>query len=379
MMPAARTTYQEVNKDRLCPVCGGDHKCGLGADGSIQCGRRTGTQPGFVCLGAAKGDLQFSLYRREDDPALRQNQGGGNGSGKKGKGLYPLKATGGPSTLKPADGNGTAAAEAPAAAPRRDWIAAARQLAEALTPEKRAALAALLGLPEHALSLLPLVGFSPKGFHEGYYDQSCFTFPQTDAAGALSGIVCRYTDGTKKLMSGSHAGLYLPAGWRDRPGPVLAVEGPTCTLAGIALGLAVVGRPSNAGGVDLLAQLLRDLPAERPVIVMGEYDPNEKGGWPGLEGARKTAAGLADKLGRNTSWCLPPDKAKDVRAWANAQKLDPACSDSWSGGGSGSWPGSRQNGTSSRPRPHSTPPRLARPNPSSAWRRHGFQRSSRNP
>ncbi|WP_171475045.1 hypothetical protein [Frigoriglobus tundricola] len=49
-------------------------------------------------------------------------------------------------------------------------------------------------------------------------------------------------------MPGSKRGLTLPTGWRDRPGPVFVVEGPTDAAALTAAGLAAVGRPSNAGG-----------------------------------------------------------------------------------------------------------------------------------
>lgn len=34
-----RTCHRPVSKERLCPVCSGDHKCGMGDDGSIQCSR----------------------------------------------------------------------------------------------------------------------------------------------------------------------------------------------------------------------------------------------------------------------------------------------------------------------------------------------------
>jgi phage/plasmid primase-like uncharacterized protein len=288
-----------------CPVCGGQDACSEGDDGLLFCRRCGGEQLGFVYLGVAKGDPQFSLYRREGDPELRQNQSGGR-SRRDAKNGRPTSV---------------------------DWNALARHFAAALTASRLAQLARILGLPEQAISLLPLVGYSSRGHHPDYYGQDCFTFPQMDASGQVTGLCCRYPDNSKKLMAGSRAGLYLTQGWEESTGPLLAVEGPTCALAGAALGMAVVGRPSNTGGVEPLAQLLRGLPAERPLIVLGEYDPNDKGGWPGLEGAKKTAAALADRLGRNTSWCLPPEKAKDVRAWAIAQGLDPQRPELWNEAG----------------------------------------------
>ena len=58
--------------------------------------------------------------------------------------------------------------------------------------------------------------------------------------------------------------------WLNYSGPVFIVEGPSDVAAGITLGLCVVGRPSNIGGVDLLAQLLRNV--HRKIIVIAERD-----------------------------------------------------------------------------------------------------------
>ena len=100
-------------------------------------------------------------------------------------------------------------------------------------------------------------------------------------------------------------------------------EGPSDVLALRAAGLSAVGRPSNMGGAELLAELLRGLPASRPMIVLGEIDPKADGKWPGKEGATATAKRLAQLLpGRPVAWALPPDGVKDVRAWFQAQGLD---------------------------------------------------------
>ena len=58
-----KTTLKAVSAASPCPVCGKDHKCSLGADGLILCGRESDEVPGFVCLGPADGDPQFTLYR----------------------------------------------------------------------------------------------------------------------------------------------------------------------------------------------------------------------------------------------------------------------------------------------------------------------------
>ena len=198
-----------------------------------------------------------------------------------------------------------------AAGPRKDWSAEARKYAANLDPARKRELAASLKLPADALDALPLVGFNPdaNGAH--------FTFPEVDATGCVVGLLRRFGDGSKKAAAGGRRGLTLPAGWRDRPGPVFAVEGPTDAAAMTAAGLACVGRPSNSGGSALLAELLKDLDADR-VVVVGENDRKDSGAWPGRDGAESVARRLAATLRRPVRSALPPGGAKDVRDWLTA-------------------------------------------------------------
>lgn len=200
----------------------------------------------------------------------------------------------------------------PAGTPK-DWPALAVKFAANVDANGREKLAAELGLPADALDALPLLGFAPE-------DPAgpCFTFAETGAAGNVVGLLRRLRDGSKKAMHGSKRGLTLTTGWRDRPGPVFVVEGPTDAAALTAAGLAAVGRPSNAGGVALLAELLRDLDPEREIIVTGENDRKPDGTWPGRVGALSVARGLSAKLCRSVRWALPPAGAKDVRDWLTA-------------------------------------------------------------
>ena len=114
-----------------------------------------------------------------------------------------------------------------------------------------------------------------------------FTFPECAADGRVVGIATRAPNpggpDTKKMILGGRRGLTIPDGWGDRPGAVLLVEGPSDTLALTAAGLPAVGRPSNTGGVAHLAVLLRGLPHDRAVLVVGENDRKETGEWPERE------------------------------------------------------------------------------------------------
>jgi hypothetical protein len=256
---------------------------------------------GFYYLGQAKRDEQFAVFRRVDDalPNGRRPTTAANGNGRP-----PVDPT--------------------------FWPELADRLLGDLTPERRRELAETLGLPEAALGAL-FIGFTEKGPHkvDGQSLGPAWSFPEMDAAGHCIGISLRYKGGEKKAWPGGSRGLTVPRDWRDRPGSVHIVEGPSDVLALTAMGLAAVGRPSNMGGVEHLAELLKDLHAERPIIVLGEMDPKTNGQWPGRDGAVKVASELSKRLGRPVKWAMPPGGAKDVRAWVLAQGLDPCCADAW--------------------------------------------------
>jgi hypothetical protein len=257
------------------------------------CGRPQGNVPGFVFFGPCQGDPQFGMYRRADDPHLNSRQDN--------------------------EANGI------------DWKSKAETFAKALTPCFRGQLAKALALPEAALSALA-IGYMPAGPHrqeDGQPIGPCWTFPEVTGHGRIVGISCRYPGGQKKAMARGKRGLTVPVGYRDREGPLFLPEGPSDALALTALGLSAVGRPSNMGGVEDLAILLQDFPKDRGIIVVGEFDPKPDGKWPGKEGAVKVAAELENKLGRPVSWCLPPDGAKDVRAWVLALNLPHDTLDAW--------------------------------------------------
>lgn len=195
----------------------------------------------------------------------------------------------------------------------RDWQEEAAKFAANLDPSRRKKLAELLKLPVEALEAIPQLGYSSTD-HGG----RCFMFPESDSGGKIIGINRRFRDGSKKALKGSKRGLTIPKGWRDRPGPVFLVEGPTDTAAMIAAGLACIGRPSNTGGVKLLVELFKDLGPERPIIAVGENDQKSDGNWPGRTGAETIAAALTARLRRPVQWSMTPVEAKDVRDWLTA-------------------------------------------------------------
>jgi hypothetical protein len=315
---AERTRLKPVSRAAPCVICKGTEGCSRGEDGLILCRRPPGTTPdGFIDLGEARGDPQYRAYRAVDDQLLRKRQ-----EERDRQNQAPRRR---PSTV----GTPHNAANGATNANVTNMGAKARELAGKFTCNHRAELAAELGLPESAILSLPLIGYSPTGFHEGYRDRPCWTFPEFSAGGAVAGITCRYPNGEKKVMRGGHRGLFTADGWLNRDGPVFLPEGASDTLTATALGLAAVGRPSSTGGVDELTNLLQIVPADRPIIVVGEIDPKADGRWPGMEGARQTAGRLSEALHRPALWALPPTPMKDMRAWAVAQSIPANCADTW--------------------------------------------------
>lgn len=188
----------------------------------------------------------------------------------------------------------------------RDWIKLQKKFTSALTKPLLQKLAEDWAVSSDVLSRLR-IGWSVR--------KHAYTFPECDYSEQIVGIMYRgASTGKKWMFPGSHRGAYLANGWRENEGPILLPEGVSDTATLLAHDIAAVGRPSCAGGIEVLAEILRD--TDREILVVGENDEKD-GRWPGREGARTTAQKLADQLNREVRWTLPPDGFKDVRDWFN--------------------------------------------------------------
>jgi len=198
-----------------------------------------------------------------------------------------------------------------------EWLAEQYpRLVAQFTVERRQALAEELRLPAPALDSLSIGWWQDRRWwnpetqkEEG--EPGCWTFPEHDSQGRIIGVGLRWPGGRKGQMAGSRRGLILPDGWRDLADPMLVAEGPSDVLAGRVVGLNVIGRPSNSGGAELLAQACRD----RQVILLGENDQKSNGCWPGREGAEAVARKLEAAWARPAPMAFPPTGIKDLRAW----------------------------------------------------------------
>lgn len=278
-----RDDWRDVSKREPCPICGKVDWCCVSADGQAAlCGRSSDVPAGWRAIKKAKD----------------------------GRTVYSCGVQRG-RTSRPA-------AARPVGEAPRDYSALAERCRADLTEAQRAALARELGVRADALSDVGLGWLTAEGLcelHAGGGDgwtceTGAYTVPERDGRGRVVGLSLRAPNGAKGYPCGARRGLVVPAGLADLGGPVLAVKGASDVAACLSLGLAGVGRPSNVGGSDEIAELLR----EREVLVVGERDERD-GGWPGRDGTVRVAGCLASAWRRPVSWTMPPAQAKDMRAW----------------------------------------------------------------
>ena len=190
-------------------------------------------------------------------------------------------------------------------------------------PGRLRQLARDLGVPAGSLEALGCVWLSrldPAIRRLGHADivaaGSCWAFPEHDGDGHVIGLARRYSDGRKRTAPGGRRGITHADDWTAAPGQVWCVEGASDAAALHGCGLAVLARPSNTGGSAQLALALSSVDPAQAIIVLGENDQKPSGAWPGRAGALKVAAELRSALpGRRILAALPPEGAKDVRAW----------------------------------------------------------------
>jgi hypothetical protein len=198
--------------------------------------------------------------------------------------------------------------------PRRceGWAAAL-----AADPEARAALAGWFEVPEAVLDCV--LGL---GYRTDHPSGSCWTFPLSDAGGNVVGVWAAFRDAPVEPATTGAADLFIPGGWKDRPGPLYLVHGVPGTLALTTGGCAAIGRPALNVGIKLLAELIRaEVPPDRELIWLGENDRDLKTGkWPGRDESRKAAATLAAELPEHKVYfSLPPNLwDKNVHKWATS-------------------------------------------------------------
>jgi hypothetical protein len=155
----------------------------------------------------------------------------------------------------------------------------------------------------------------------GYREDLGWTLPERNELGWIVGVQRRTPNG-KRACKGSRRGLSYVTNWQYTKGPIIIVEGPTDVCAGLDMDMCVIGRPSNIGGVEMLAKLLKPFET-RPIVVLGENDWRKVDGhegckgcaicFPGQYGAIATAKALSTRLKRSVLHRQPPLPWKDLR------------------------------------------------------------------
>jgi len=164
-----------------------------------------------------------------------------------------------------------------------------------------------LGVSEESLELLNFCRDS------GYdYSSSAFACPMRDGDNKIIGIHLRCDDGTKRAVTGSRNGLFLPQGIEIQK-MVFICEGASSCAALLTLGFYAIGRPSCNSGSEMLKVALKRLGASRIVIVADndtlKSAPDGRTFRPGQSGAAK----LKKELGLMSVLFTTPNPVKDVR------------------------------------------------------------------
>lgn len=193
-------------------------------------------------------------------------------------------------------------------------------------PEALTELASRLEVGEGALRKLG-VGWREENRRPGIGgcwedDGPAWTFPLSDGAGEVVGLLRRYEAETiaDRLVRGSKMGLFVPAGWQRGCGPVLVPEGIDNVVALVGAGCCTIGRLEGNMGVEDLARLLRGV--DREIVVVAVDARDDKGRWSGKERAEEVARGLSNRLGRRVKKWLPREGGDGARKFIRSRRVE---------------------------------------------------------
>lgn len=291
----------KASKSNPCPACGKPDHCVFSRDDlRLRCNRSSEAPVGWRLMTLKPPGAVFARIGAAGAPV----------------GTRPRSSDSNPSKPKP-----------PSAATRKRLEAALARCRSAMEPDRLAAVERATRVPGDAWARLG-IGWADaaelkklKANGQGWGDDfpdGAFAIPERDGAQRLVGLAFRTIDGRKGAKRGCRRGLTIPEDRVGLRGPALAVEGASDVAACASIGIGAIGRPSNAAGGLMLAELLKD----EDVLVVGENDEKPDGRWPGREGARGLAQQLATEWGKPVRWTLPPAEHKDVRGWITARGIN---------------------------------------------------------
>ncbi len=137
-----------------------------------------------------------------------------------------------------------------------------------------------------------------------------WAIPMRGGDNKIIGIQLRSDDGTKKCVTGSRGGLFIPQCETQKIAYIC--EGASNAAALLTMGFFSIGRFNCNSGGDMLKVALNRLKINRVVIVADNdslKSANDKTFRPGQDGARK----LKKELGLSSCIFTCPNPVKDVR------------------------------------------------------------------
>lgn len=152
---------------------------------------------------------------------------------------------------------------------------------------------------------------SLKSLGVGWSDSHrAWMFPMRNGKNEVVGWNRRFKDGSKKILAGTKAGLYIPQ--MDASNPTFICEGGSDTAALLDMGFFAIGRFNVSSGAADLKEFFSRNKIYKCVIVADNDGLKNYGGKkarPGIIGAQR----LKSDLGVSSCIWIPPTPCKDVR------------------------------------------------------------------
>lgn len=138
------------------------------------------------------------------------------------------------------------------------------------------------------------------------WDGEAWTFPVKDAKLNMIGIMRRFPDGSKSMVSGSSIGIYAPLYLQESVADTLIIaEGASDVAAVMPIYPDVIGKFNCQVPHDIIQEFIRYHSIRQIVIIPDADDP-------GVKGATK----LADRLLRDVDqMSIHPSEHGDLRNW----------------------------------------------------------------
>ncbi|MEM6260476.1 MAG: hypothetical protein AAGI37_19550 [Planctomycetota bacterium] len=242
-----RDGWVSVSRSRPCPICGKPDNCKITAEGDkVYCGR--------VSEGSIKQNAGGQwLHILKDDPDWRNRQ----------REQYHKKS-------EPRE-------------PDAGVVKLAGLAEHRISDQAREQLAVELGLSPEALGRMATGWATADQLHTlqtKCQGRGCWTFPMRSSHSDIIGIRLRSTDGFKYAANGSMSGLFVPRDLGKTAHNTLVItEGPTDCAAVLDMGFDAIGRPSNTGGMSMIAELVRSRAAGcrwRQIVVLIDRDSTDE-------------------------------------------------------------------------------------------------------